>query len=109
MRFALAMALALGLTLSFAAPEPAAADSRKSVSQKHAAKKARAHKRRRARQARRSGPQVRGFRTSVGGYSYSVQDSYRYDPHVPPPEDFGPYLDVSPSPNGILPTGSYID
>lgn len=107
MRYALAMAVALGLTLSFATPEPAAAGGRKGVSHKHASKKARTYKRSRARQARRSGAQVRGFRTRVGGYSYGVQETFLYDPHVPPPTDFGPYLDVSPAPNGILPTGPY--
>ena len=109
MKLALATAVAFGLTLAFAVPEPAAADHRKSVAEKRAAKKVRMQKRRQALQARRRGAQVRGFRTRVGGYSYGQQETYLYDPHVPPPQDFGPHLDVTPAPNGILPTGSYID
>ncbi|MCG8558163.1 MAG: hypothetical protein MI824_00050 [Hyphomicrobiales bacterium] len=109
MRLALATMVAFGLAFSVAVPEPAAADGRKSVAEKRAAKKVRMQKRRQALQQRRRGPQVRGFRTRVGGYSYGQQETYLYNPHVPPPQDFGPHLDVTPAPNGILPTGSYID
>ena len=105
MKAGIVLTLALGLAIPFAATPPAEAGSRKGVTTKSAHTSARTYKR--VRKVRRARPQVRGFRVRFGGYSYRNRDRLEHDIHTPPPSDFGPYLDVSPSPNGIIPTGPY--
>ncbi len=51
-------------------------------------------------------PQVKGFSASVGGYSFSVGQTYAYDPLSPRPNDW-PRHDDGPSQHGIIPTSPY--